>query len=91
MKGRTDEEILKERQITISIVKELIGEDIQIIESFFSGAPVETKPLWFLGRSLELLADADIAVFTRGWEYFRGCRIEHLACQEYDITPLYID
>ena len=58
MKGLTDEEILKVREEAITTVTRAFGtyEDIEIIDSFFQSAPVDAKPLWYLGKSLELLS-----------------------------------
>ena len=42
--------------------------------------------LWYLGKSLELLADADIAVFAKGWREARGCQIEFKCAKEYGIS-----
>ena len=39
----------------------------------------------YLAKSLELLADADVAYFARGWEQARGCRIENQCAIEYGI------
>ena len=72
MKGKTDEEILKERQMAIEKVRNALSEDVEVIDSFFQSAPVDAKPLWFLGKSLELLSTADIAYFADGWENARG-------------------
>lgn len=44
-----------------------------------------TRPLWFLGESLKLLATADIAYFATGWEGARGCKIEHICAEEYGV------
>lgn len=35
MKGKTDEEILKERETAIKEAEQLIGEPVEIIDSFF--------------------------------------------------------
>ena len=56
-----------------------------MIDSFFENAPHDAKPLWFLGKSLELLSTADIAYFADGWEEYRGCSIEHKCAIEYGI------
>lgn len=40
------------------------------------------------GRSIEVLAKADLAVFMNGWENARGCRIEHQAAKNYSIPTL---
>lgn len=85
MRGKTDTEITKERHKAISKAKELYGEEIEVIDSFFQSAPIDAKPLWFLGKSLELLSEADVAVFCPGWEDARGCRIENAACVAYEI------
>ena len=86
MKNKTDEEILTERNRMIEAVIRMHPDtEIEIIDSFFQGALVDAKPLWFLGKSLELLSTADIAVFAPGWDQFRGCKIEHTCCIEYGI------
>lgn len=85
MNGKNDEEILRERDEAIKEIKKNISDDIEVIDSFFQSAPVDARPLYFLGKSLELLSTADIAYFCRGWDLARGCRIEHQCCLEYGI------
>lgn len=78
MKDKTDEQILKERERAVSVVKKKFnGEDVEIIDSFFQSAPHDAKPLWFLGKSLELLSTADVAYFIGDWKNYRGCKIEN--------------
>ena len=88
MKGKTDEEILKEREKAIESAKKILEEDVEVIDSFFRSAPSDARPLWFLGKSLELLSTADIAYFAKGWEEARGCKIENLCAIEYGITVI---
>lgn len=86
MKGKTDEQILKERDIAIQEVKELVGDDdVEIIDSFFKDAPHDARPLWYLGKSLELLSTADVAYFAKDWDKYRGCKIEHICAIEYGV------
>ena len=85
MRGKTDEEILKERNEAIAITKDVMEDDIEVIDSFFQNAPAEAKPLWFLGKSIELLSSADVVYFCNGWSDARGCRIEHECAKEYGI------
>lgn len=92
MRGLTDEEILKTREEAIRYVENNIitcDDKIEIIDSFFQSAPVEAKPLWFLGKSLELLSTADICIFVGDWENTRGCKIEHECCIQYGIPTIY--
>ena len=51
----------------------------------------DAKPLWFLGKSLELLSNANVIVLGKGWERSRGCRIEHEGAVQYGISVIYIE
>ena len=88
MRDKTNEEILAVREKAIASVKEKFGEEVEVIDSFFKDAPHDAKPLWFLGKSLELLSTADVAYFAKGWQNYRGCRIEHQCAMEYGITAI---
>lgn len=86
MFGKTDEEISAERLRIIEDVNKSFG-DANIIESFIPGTAPNSKneALYMLGKSLCMLSDADVAVFAKGWDKSRGCRIEHLAAKEYGV------
>lgn len=89
MKDKTDEQILKERERAVSAVKEKFnGEDVEVIDSFFQSAPHDAKPLWFLGKSLELLSTADVVYFIGEWKNYRGCKIENTCAKEYGIETI---
>lgn len=88
MRDKTDEEIKAVRQQAIEKAKEKLGEDVEVIDSFFEGAPHDAKPLWFLGESLKKLADADIAYFAVGYSDYRGCTLEYLAATNYGIDTI---
>lgn len=88
MKDKTDAEILAVREQAIQSAKNLLGEDVEVIDSFFQDAPHDAKPLWFLAKSLELLATADVVYFAKDWEKYRGCRIENTCAMEYGITVI---
>ena len=84
MAGKTDKEILDERERILHNVKELFPDkEIEVIDSFFDGEP--KTPLWYLGESVKLLGQADIAYFCKDWEKYRGCCIEHECCVRYSI------
>lgn len=90
MRDKTDEEIKAERTKIINIVTEKFGE-VEVIDSFFESAPHDAKPLWFLGKSLELLSNADIAYFAKDWDKYRGCKIEHVCAIEYGIDVIHFN
>lgn len=91
MNGKSDDEILEERKRAIEAAEKEVGEPVELIDSFFQGAPADAKPLWFLGKSLELLSTADIAYFASGWKDARGCKIEHKCAVMYGIETISCD
>ncbi len=88
MRGKTGEEILAVREKAIRSAEKMLGEPVEVIDSFFQSAPADARPLWFLGKSLELLSTADVAFFAEGWNEFRGCKIEHTCAVEYNIDRI---
>ena len=84
MSDKSDEEIIAERERIIHKVEDIFPNDtIEVIPSFFKGQVQSIKPLQLLSKSLELLADADVAYFANGYDKYRGCRIEYLCANEY--------
>ena len=88
MNGKTDEEIVKEFKSIKKRVLELF-DGCQVIDSVFSNFDLDNNantPIHYLGRSIELLADADIVYFAKGWEKARGCLIEYQVAKTYGKT-----
>lgn len=89
MRDKTDEQIKVERQRAINeIVKKYPNTVIEVLDSFFENAPHDAAPLWFLGKSFEILSKADIAYFIGEWRQYRGCKMEKMACDEYGIETI---
>ena len=88
MRGLTDNEITRLREEGKQKFLEMYtgDEEVEFISSFITDFPADTPPLYFLGRSFELLSGADVALFIGDWGDARGCRMEHLACEEYGYT-----
>jgi hypothetical protein len=88
MGGKTVEKIYEEREKAIKQALDLCDELVVVINTVFEEDPpknVKNSALYFLGRSLELLATADIAYFAEEWQEARGCLIEHECCVKYGI------
>ena len=83
MNGLSNEDIEKERARILEVVKITEGANIELIDSFFKDAPHNVKPLWFLGKSFELLSTADIVYFGGDWKNKRGCKLEYEAAKQY--------
>ena len=86
MKGRTDKEILDERDAVIEYLKQKYS-DISIIDSFLDIEPPEVKTIavFYLGKSIQLLSDADLCVVVGDVSDNNGCQIEMEVCKRYGI------
>lgn len=96
MRGKSDEEIESEREHLIAIAKAVYAGrgEVEVIDNFFKGGldvPAGAKaPLYYLSKSLELLATADAAIFAEDWLEARGCRIEHECADGYGIARIWL-
>ena len=89
MRDKTNEEILLTRAKAVESARNHLGEEVEVIDSFFQDIPHDgNRGLFLLGKSLELLATADVAYFAKDWELYRGCRIENLCANEYGIAVI---
>ena len=89
MNGKTDEQIRIERDNAKEYLKYLFRESIEIIDTVLD-LEAGTHPLVYLGKSIELMADADIVCFMDGWRMARGCIIEHEAALRYNLKRYYL-
>ena len=96
MNGKSNQEIEKtltravsklESKGYIVINNYLFSRDV--LYDFASKKKVSPTPLYFLGEALQDISFADCVYFCKGWEKARGCRIEHMAAEEYGKKILY--
>ena len=84
MNGKTKEQVEKER---LSV--ELQG-DCEILPSILECKDnPKHRSVWYLAKSLEIMAEADVVLFMKGWEEARGCQIEHEVAKQYGIKIKY--
>lgn len=89
MRGLSDEEILKTREEIRIKAEKMIGEPVEVVQSFFKDfKPIGNIPVAYLGKSISLLATADFAYFGEGWREARGCKIEHEVAVQYGIDRI---
>ena len=82
MLGESHASIIKARARAICFAeKEYPG--CFIVDSLFSGT--DWNAVRCLAESLKKLAEADVAVFVKGWEKARGCQVEHMVAEKYGI------
>ena len=79
MRGKTNEQIRKERE---ELIEELKRQGHEVIDTVLDITECKS-PIYYLSKSIELLDKADAVVFMKGWQEARGCRIEHEVALEY--------
>lgn len=90
MHGLTDDEILHRREEAIVELKARYGEDMEILDTFiYEDAPKDANRLWYLGRSIQMLGQADLIYILDGWQRANGCIIERQTAVLYGITREY--
>lgn len=81
MRGRKPIEIEEERQTVTDHLHKL---GYEVVSTYFPN--IENKPpLFYLAKALEKMSECDLVFFCPGWEQARGCKIEHLAAEEYGL------
>lgn len=94
MNGRDEKTILDERAKMFQKVQaKYPTESIELIDSYIPEAcPTSRKHKgsWYLGKSLEFLSEADLAVFAPGFEKAKGCLVEYITAKFYNI-PTYCE
>lgn len=66
MKGKTDEEILMERKAAIKEAEKLVGEPVEVIDSFFQSAPADAKTVVVFGEVFRIAFNSRCGIFCSG-------------------------
>lgn len=91
MRDRSIDEIREDMNDIFNIIKSGYadaGEDVELIDTVWTDTPgpdILNEGVWYLGQSIQALAEADLAIFHPGWREARGCIIEHMICAMYNI------
>lgn len=88
MRGKTIEEVKNERK---EVIKNLQQKGYTVLDTVFGNPtqPDENEAICNLAESIKYIANADVIYFMRGWEYSRGCRIEHEVAVQYGKDVIY--
>lgn len=96
MAGKTPEEIVETRERAIEFLQtggyEVVNTpftDDWYGELAMKNRGVVNKPLCYLAKSLENMSLCDVAYFCKGWEWARGCRIEHEVAKAYGLIVMH--
>ena len=87
MKGRTEEKIRESMAYMHRVAETIYRTELDVIPTYITHNPPKNsqhEAVWFLGKSIELLSQADYFVFLET-DAFMGCNIEKFVALGYDI------
>lgn len=92
MKGRTEEKIKASIQKMKTIAEAYEGEELELIDSYVEDDPPKNNhpSVWYLGKSLEKLSEADIFIGIDTDYEWKGCFIESLVADKYGIKTYHV-
>lgn len=86
MFDKSEEEIKEELNKRKTTLEQL---GFEVADTYIENGPtVENIALWYLGESLEIMANCDIAYFCKDWQKARGCLIEYDAAVQYGLQVI---
>ena len=86
MNGQMDQLIAEEREKAVRWANNYLNHPEILDNMFDEDPPVGVdESLYFLGKSISMLAEADLAIFCPGWKKARGCRVEYECAVNYGI------
>lgn len=94
MKGKTKEEIENTITLMKNKAKEVIGNDIEFINTIVQDKPpyeTNNQAIWYLGKSIELLSQCNILVCLKDVKDYNGCFIEKEIAKRYNLELIEIN
>lgn len=93
MRGRTEENIRKSMEKMHKIAEIVFDQELEVIPSYIEHDPPETtdKRIWYLGQSIQMMADADFYIGVRWPEGFVGCDFENAVANRYELKRTFVN
>ena len=98
MVGLTNDELKKYRSKVLDMIQrryltEYLTEKIRFITNpLIANLPHDDNSIvWYLGKSLECIASANLVFFSKDWESDYICSLQHAICRYYRIPIAFED
>jgi hypothetical protein len=93
MKGRTEENIRKSMEQMHKIAEIVFDQELEVILTYIEENPPENnnQAVWYLGKSIQMMAEADFFIGVDFSEHFKGCNVERDVARQYGIRSTYIN
>ena len=94
MKGRTEENIKKSMEKMHKIAEIVFDQELEVIPSYIEYVHPDpknnNKAVWYLGKSIQLLSEADYFIGIDWSDFFKGCGIERSVASAYGIKSTFV-
>lgn len=89
MRGHSDEEISLRMHSIYELAIIALGENYELINTMWEDPlPNPNNQIWYLGKSIQALGEADLVIFAFGWAQAKGCITERVICDLYKIPKM---
>ena len=88
IKSKSTDQVRVEMDRVFEVIKKKLPE-AELLNSVVDGADKaialkgDDVGIWYLGKSLEIMSEADMVFFVNDYKEFRGCRIERIVADNY--------
>lgn len=92
MKGRTEENIRNSMERMHKIAEIIFDQELDVIPTYIEDTPPESsqQAIWYLGKSIQKLADADFFIGVEDTGVFNGCYVESKVAIAYGINCTFV-
>lgn len=81
--NKSKEEILNDRNDIVKKFETAILIDSIILDE----PPIDVNiPLWYFGKAINKMCEADTIVLIGDWKNYRGCRLEYEIAKQYGLN-----
>lgn len=93
MKGRTEENIRKSMEKMHRIAEIVFDQELEVIPSYIKHDPPKDArtAVWYLGASIQKLAEADFFIGIDYSDFWHGCETENNIARRYGIPSTYVN
>ena len=92
MKGRTEDNIRKSMEQMHKIAEIVFDQPLEVIPTYIEHRPPENsnQAVWYLGKAIQLMSEADFFIGIDYNDFFKGCMIESDVARHYCIRSTFV-
>ena len=93
MKGRTEENIRKSMEKMHKIAEIVFDQELEVIPTYIEDNPPKNnnQAVWFLGKSIQMLSEADYFIGIEWCDFYKGCSVESDVVKKYETESTYVN